>query len=200
MAGPKKAPSQESVMVLTDLEQVRVLADPLRVRILEALCLEERTTKQVAERIGEKPTKLYHHVEALERVGLVRRTRTRPNRGTVEKYYRSVARRFEADSRLFGQGAKPGSDKGALGDMIAQLLARTGDELRRLASSDAASAIQDSGVLTFCEIHAGERQMASIRRRIRRLVEDLSRLDGQSEPGGHERRARLTLAFYPLDR
>lgn len=28
----------------------------------------ERTTKQVAERLGEKPTKLYHHVEALERV------------------------------------------------------------------------------------------------------------------------------------
>jgi hypothetical protein len=32
---------------LTDLEQMKVLADPLRIRILELFC-EERTTKQVA--------------------------------------------------------------------------------------------------------------------------------------------------------
>ena len=48
-----------------ELEQVKVLADPLRVRILETMALEERTTKQVAEELGEKPTRLYPHVEAL---------------------------------------------------------------------------------------------------------------------------------------
>ena len=54
-----------------------MLADPLRVRIIEVLAEGERTTKQVAEEIGEKSTKLYHHVETLERVGLIRLTRTR---------------------------------------------------------------------------------------------------------------------------
>ncbi len=66
-------------MVLTELDQIKVLADPLRIRILESLS-EERTTKQVAQLIGEKPTKLYHHVDALERVGLIQQTRTRQNR------------------------------------------------------------------------------------------------------------------------
>ena len=86
MAKKAAAPAQESVMMLTDLEQMKVLADPLRIRILESLAIDERTTKQVADLLGEKPTKLYHHVEALERVGLIRMTRTRQNRGTLEKY------------------------------------------------------------------------------------------------------------------
>ena len=63
---------QAGSLTLSDLDQVKVLADPLRIRILEEMCTAERTTKQVAQRLGEKPTKLYHHVEALERVGLIR--------------------------------------------------------------------------------------------------------------------------------
>ena len=86
---------QREIYTLKDLDQVKVLADPLRIRILEAL-LEERTTKQVADLLGEKPTKLYHHVDALEKVGLIALSRTRQNRGTVEKYYLAVARTFRA--------------------------------------------------------------------------------------------------------
>ena len=97
----RPAKRQAPSLTLSDVHQVKVLADPLRIRILEELCTAERTTKQVAERLGEKPTKLYHHVEALERVGLIRLTRTRQNRGTMEKYYLAVARRFKADSRIF---------------------------------------------------------------------------------------------------
>src|SRR5688572_15754608 len=92
---------QDETYTLSDLEQVKVLADPLRIRILEALCQQERTTKQVAQILGEKPTKLYHHVEALERVGLIRLSRTQQNRGTTEKYYLAIARTFRADSRVF---------------------------------------------------------------------------------------------------
>ena len=102
MAEKKKTQSrQEAQFTLTELEQVRILADPLRLRILEVLCDEERTTKQVAEQLGEKPTKLYHHVEALEKIGLIRQTRTRRNRGTLERYYLAIARRFTADPKVF---------------------------------------------------------------------------------------------------
>src|ERR1700752_5178596 len=80
---------QQEAYTLEDLEQIKVLADPLRLRVLEAFG-EERTTKQVAELLGEKPTKLYHHVDALQRVGLITLSRTRQNRGTVEKYYLAV--------------------------------------------------------------------------------------------------------------
>ena len=124
---------QARSLTLSDLHQVKVLADPLRMRILEELCTAERTTKQVAQRLGEKPTKLYHHVEALERVGLIRLARTRQNRGTIEKYYMAVARRLRADSRMFS-AADAGShgEEDALEAMISTVFDRTSDEMRGL--------------------------------------------------------------------
>ena len=200
MAKKAAAPAQEPVMMLTDLEQMKVLADPWRIRILESLAIDERTTKQVADLLGEKPTKLYHHVEALERVGLIRKTRTRQNRGTLEKYYLAVARRYEADPKLFSEIAAAGPDEDSLGQMIAQLLQRTGDELRKLAQSEAAIDIKEKGVLTFCEIQADEKEIARIRRRLDRLLKDLMKLDDPDARTGKERRYRLTIAYFPLDR
>ena len=71
------------VYTISSLDQVKVVADPLRVRILETIVLEPRTTKQIAEILGEKPTRLYHHVDALAEAGLIRLVDTRPVRGTT---------------------------------------------------------------------------------------------------------------------
>lgn len=73
---------------------MRALAHPLRLRIIEAFAEAPRTTKQVAELLGQPPTRLYHHVAALERAGLLRLKETRKNRGTTEKWYEVVARTF----------------------------------------------------------------------------------------------------------
>jgi len=83
------------------LDQVKVLTDPLRQRILGAFMVEPRTTKQIASRLGEKPSRLYHHVDALARAGLLELKETRQNRGTIEKYFQSVATHFTVDSSLF---------------------------------------------------------------------------------------------------
>jgi DNA-binding transcriptional ArsR family regulator len=124
---------ENEVYTLSSLEQVKVLADPLRIRLLEAFC-QERTTKQVATLIGEKPTKLYHHVEALERVGLIRLSRKRQVRGTVEKYYMAVARLFRADNRLFEASDSESGERDTLQGMVSAVLNRTsaaGEELLR---------------------------------------------------------------------
>jgi DNA-binding transcriptional ArsR family regulator len=93
MAKKKKRMQLDSYRI-SDLEQVKALAHPLRMRIIEALAASEpMTTKQVAESLGEKPTRLYHHVDLLEKTGLIRLTHTRQNRGTTEKYFEAIARR-----------------------------------------------------------------------------------------------------------
>jgi DNA-binding transcriptional ArsR family regulator len=76
-------------------------------RILVALTEKPRTTKQVADLLGQPPTRLYHHVAALEKVGLVRLRKTRPLRGTVEKYYQAVASRFEVADNVFSGAGQP---------------------------------------------------------------------------------------------
>src|ERR1043165_3084993 len=75
---------------------LRALAHPLRLRMMELFAESPKTTKQVAELLGQPPTRLYHHVAALERAGLLVLEETRQNRGAVEKYYAGVAQRFGA--------------------------------------------------------------------------------------------------------
>src|SRR5262245_52885147 len=97
-----KLPTKEVHRLTVD--QMKVLADPLRIRILEHF-FEERTTKQVAEILGLPPTRLYHHVAALERVGLIRLARTQQRRGALEKYYLPVAKTFSAETRVSSRTA-----------------------------------------------------------------------------------------------
>jgi DNA-binding transcriptional ArsR family regulator len=68
-------------------QELRALAHPLRLKLLEMFAGQPRTTMQVAGLMGEPPTRLYHHVNALERAGILKLERTRQVRGTTEKYF-----------------------------------------------------------------------------------------------------------------
>ena len=124
-------PPPNAVYTIRDLAQLKVLADPFRVRILEAFCEEPRTTKQVAELLGEKPTKLYHHVDSLLGAELIELVSTRPVRGTLEKTYRGVARTFAADPSIFSSG--PSAPEENWTTYAADLLERGAAEIRALA-------------------------------------------------------------------
>lgn len=191
-SGRRSAPQAER-RTLDDLRQVRALADPLRMRILEALC-EERTTKQVAELLHEKPTRLYHHVDALERAGLVQLTRTRPKRGTVEKYYRSVARTFEARVTT---GPRSEASRAAIDDVMATAFATTSAEVSRLLERGAGSTVSAEGILTFLEVRATPAEIQKIRRRLHAAVAAAREEETSSAP--RDERYRLTIAFYPLE-
>lgn len=86
---------------INNLEQVRLLADPLKLRLLQAFAEQARTTKQVATELGESVTKLYRHVDALHDAGLLEVVDERQKRGAIERTFRAVAHRFEADHTLF---------------------------------------------------------------------------------------------------
>jgi DNA-binding transcriptional ArsR family regulator len=88
--------------------EMRALAHPLRLRMMELFAEAPRTTKQVAELLGQPPTRLYHHVAALERAGLLRLRETRKNRGTVEKWYESISRTLGGPLR--GSAKRGGPD------------------------------------------------------------------------------------------
>ncbi len=183
------------VMILTDLEQLKVLADPLRVQILESLA-EEHTTKQVAERLGEKPTKLYHHVDALKRVGLIKLTRTRRNRGTLEKYYQAAALSFRPDPSLFPKSALAGPEH-PMNQVVLTLLEKARDELGAVAAElGGAYDLEQKGVLTLCEVRADQKQIDMIRQKIMDLLEGLTKIE-ECDPA-LEKRFRLLIAYYPL--
>ena len=86
---------------IRDLDQVRLLSDPLKLRLLQTFAESPKTTKQVAARLGESVTKLYRHVDALHDAGLLVVVEEKQKRGTIERTFRAVAQRFEADHALF---------------------------------------------------------------------------------------------------
>lgn len=189
----------EGIYTMTSLEQIKVVADPLRVSILEALCLEARTTKQVAEHLGEKPTRLYHHVDALAEAGLIRLVDTRQVRGTVEKYYQAVGRAFRADPGIFRQTDASEDQNQALADVATTMLESTTEEVRNLILSGHDLTSGEDGILSYVEVRASESEIHEINDRIMEILKDLEEQCCNAEPADGDRRYRLNLAWFPLD-
>ncbi|HEX6051070.1 MAG TPA: winged helix-turn-helix domain-containing protein, partial [Gemmatimonadaceae bacterium] len=176
----------------------KVLADPRRIRILELLGDEERTTKQIAEILGEPPTRLYHHVAALERVGLIRLSRTRQSRGAVEKYYVPVAKAISADPKLFA--SRRGTQAAqAAGTVASRMLDLTAEELRALlAQGESLESVEQQGILSYLEVRGTPREIDALRAKLSKLIESHTAARGESRRT--DTAYRLTIAFFPLAR
>lgn len=85
---------------LETVEQMRAIADELRMRIVEALSRQPMTVTQLGSLLEQPPAKVHYHVRELERVGLVKLVETREKGGILEKYYRSVAKSLNVPGTL----------------------------------------------------------------------------------------------------
>lgn len=186
---------------ISDIDQVKALAHPLRMRIIETLgASDPMTTKQVAEALGEKPTRLYHHVDKLEKAGLIRLTHTRQNRGTTEKYYEPIAKQFRAGADLFNEDI-PEAVKGAMGPMIQTIFDNTMAEMLRLVEvGDKAEKLEEEGLLSYVEMHLPEEHAMAVREKLMDVLTYLENLDEDEFGDAELRKFRLTTALYPLDR
>ena len=88
------------VKVIEDLATLRLLSDPLRLRLIEELGAQPTTVKELAKAMDMKPNRLYYHVNLLEEHGLVKVTQTRIVSGIVERTYALVAKHFAVSDAL----------------------------------------------------------------------------------------------------
>lgn len=186
---------------ISDLEQVKALSHPLRMRIIETLGgSEPMTTKQVAEALNEKPTRLYHHVDMLQKTGLIRLTHTRQNRGTTEKYYEPIAKQFRAGADIFSDGSAD-DQKNAMRPMIRTIFDSTLSEMLRLVDqNDFEAKLEEEGMLSFIEVHLPQEHVDVVQQKLKGILEYLQGLDESEFEDEELRKFRLTIAHYPLDR
>lgn len=92
-------------MQINDLETLKVLADPMRLNILEYL-MKPSTVKRIAEKLGKPPTKLYYHFNLLEKHGLIQLVDTRVVSGIIEKHYQASARSYQVGRGLLAPGTE----------------------------------------------------------------------------------------------
>lgn len=92
--------SNAETFIVETPEQLKALSDPFRQRLLEQFTIGA-TVKEAATRLGEKQTKLYHHVDQLLAAGLIVVVREEKKRATIERTFRTVARRFAVSPTAF---------------------------------------------------------------------------------------------------
>lgn len=91
--------------VIDSVETLKVVADPLRLRILALLRREPATAKQIAQELDAPIKKLYYHLGLLEEHALIRVRSTRIVSGIVEKQYEPTAYRITVDRDLLSPAA-----------------------------------------------------------------------------------------------
>ena len=117
-------------MKITDLETIRIMSDPLRLRIIQAMSPdvdEPWTVKRLAAALGLPATKLYYHVNLLEKHGLIRVIGTGIVSGIVESRYAITARRIGIARSVFGNDSEDGGN--AIAGLLTSILDTTRDEI-----------------------------------------------------------------------
>ena len=124
----KLLPPPAPELVITDLEQLKVASDPLRLQLLDSMAAEPRrgwTAKELADALQTKQTKLYHHLGLLEEHGFIRVAGTRIVSGIQEKRYQVVALAFRVDRSVLGGGR----GEAAIGEVLDAILDKTRTEI-----------------------------------------------------------------------
>ncbi|MBL8155953.1 MAG: helix-turn-helix domain-containing protein, partial [Anaerolineae bacterium] len=148
MSEPKIDPNQrsyrpEAEFIVNDLETLKVLADPLRLQIVELCTQAPRTVKQVATVLNMPPTKLYYHMKQLEERSLIRVVDTRIVSGIVEKQYQAAAFNYRVDRELFSLTSQAGKE--GLNVMLTGLFDDTREDIQKSADADVLDVSPDEG-------------------------------------------------------
>ena len=161
--------------------------------MMELFAESPKTTKQVADILGQPPTRLYHHVAALERSGLLVLKEKRKNRGTVEKWYAGVAQQVQ------GTGGKDA----ASGRRTRRAVAATVFEQAKQEVLAIPAGAKQAALVGRLVIAARPSQIPAIRKRLFDTVQSMGKefRSGQAETPESKRdceRWAVTVAFAPV--
>lgn len=146
--------------VIDDLATLRLLSDPLRLRLIEELGSHPTTVKALARTLAMKPNRLYYHVNLLEEHGLIKVTETRVVSGIIERTYGLVAKHFAVSDDL----AMPAELKRDMADTLFRVVsAELGDALAAEATGGPAGVMGRIQLWLTDDERAGfEKQLAEL--------------------------------------
>ncbi len=188
----------EDVRLIGDVETLRAISDPTRLRILETMVQRRDpawSVKELAAELGLPQTRLYHHVEQLVEHDLVRPVQRRVVSGIIETRYRVAARSFQLDRGLLAGDGE--AQREVLHDTLVAVFDTARDEVEeaiRLGVIDPAEQAPEEsrvllsrGLARFTPARAAE-----LRRRLRALADEFDDDDADGVPFG------IVLAVYPM--
>jgi DNA-binding transcriptional ArsR family regulator len=186
---------------ISDLETLRAVSDPLRVQIVELLQDENLTVKQVAEKLGLAPSKLYYHFATLEKLGLIEVAETRMVANMVEKVFTSNADALDVDPALF-RFAKEG-DNEPFTMAIASVVDATREDIirslqaRQFQLEQGAPEKSRRFIINRVISRIPEARIKQFQDRLVKLLEEFEKENDATARGSRHQPYALTVAFYP---
>ena len=191
----------EEFFMISDLETLKVITDPLRLNILNLLRGEARTAKDLARALHLSQTKLYYHLCLLEQHGLIRVTGTRLVSGILEKQYQASAYKLSVDRRLFAPTPTTPTSYEGLDVFLSAILDYTHSDIMRSVQSGLAEFSEDAPPERA--LHVGRRwfwltaeEAKAFMERFQALDNEFQRLHGDTPAEGTQLYEFL-MGFYP---
>ncbi|HEY1644486.1 MAG TPA: helix-turn-helix domain-containing protein [Streptosporangiaceae bacterium] len=174
------AEERHRMRTISDVETLRVLADPLRLAILSALMddgpeFRVMSVKELAEELGEPQTKLYRHIKQLEAAGLIRVAASRLVSGIVEQ-------RYQASQRDISLGPELLSSREAVEESLAFVTVALNRYRDQFFAAHRANVLAPPGspagqpdrkpILNMTEVRVPAAKAAEIHARLRAIIEE----------------------------
>jgi DNA-binding transcriptional ArsR family regulator len=147
----------DDVLVVSEPERLRALADELRGKIIVLLQQRARSATDLADELGLPKGTVAHHVKVLEKAGLIRVVRTRRVRAVTERFYGRTARLFLVETE----------DQEANRSFAAGGLKAAAYELAR------AGGVGEPGTFGLVHARLSEDDARGFERRVRRLLDEM---------------------------
>jgi DNA-binding transcriptional ArsR family regulator len=157
-------------MDLDDLDLVHDLTHPVRGAVLRRL-KHPRTVADVAELMDVPVTRLYHHVNKLADLGLIRVVATRQVAAVTERRYQVVAKSFGLDPKLLNtfDDREMAIALGSIFDVAKTQLLRT---IEAGAFHDLTS--DPDSTLSLSEIHLSTERLHELVQRLDGIIKEFS--------------------------
>jgi DNA-binding transcriptional ArsR family regulator len=185
----------EEQFVIKELETLKVLADPLRLQILEFVSHKASTVKEIATKVNTAPGKLYYHINLLEKHGLIQVTETRVVSGIIEKQYRATALSFVVERALLTPGV---SGEEGLDLLLSTIFDNTKADIKRSVSAGLISLEPTAAkrpFLTRAMSCFSPAKYQEFQERLKSLLDDFR--DAESEAEERVQVYGLVVALYP---
>ena len=188
--------------LIEDLETLRTFADPLRAQVYEILLQAPASVRQVGERLGLAPSRLYYHINLMEKLGLIRVVETRMVANMVEKAYRAAAYKLDVASDLLDFGSDSGQQ--AIHGLLTTGLEATRDDLlrslhvRQMELEQGAEARPRQVMVSRTTARIPDAKADAFRSRLQALIAEFDEADRTKDKDGEGLQDyALLVAFYP---
>ena len=189
------------VRLIGDVESLRAISDPTRLRILETMVQRQDppwSVKELAAEIGVPQTRLYHHVEQLLERDLIRPVERRIVSGIIETRYRVAALSFQLDRNLLAGDSEAGQQ--ALHDTLVAVFDTARGEVEQairegVIDPSAGASDERRVVLSRGLARLSPERAAELRERLKALEEEFG---NDAYPEGQS--YGLVFALYPMPR